>query len=763
MDTNMRSAPLPGVRDGCASSRRSARLAGLAAAIVAAGGVAAAAPTPSRSLPAYVLLAKDKILMKEFSFTNVGHIGVNGAGGTLQWGRKSFFHNGTHTVADVVNRAGENSSLSCLFANALHSPLANIAIRDCGGAPVEWTPQPLIDPLPPDPTCAPGGAGVTVAKGESLTLPPGAYGRVRVLNGATLELAGGAYCFADVKLGRKAKITVAAPVDVTSMGRYVSGPYSRLIAASGSGVGAAEISVGVAGPQVKLSHRAKVFGVFYAPNADMRFGRGGNFTGQFVARRMRSDFADTFTIEVCGNGIVDPGEECDAGEQPTPCCTDDCQFVAPGTPCPDGDVCNGDEICSAFGQCVPGAHLVCNDGNACTADTCVPASGCRYEAVPDGASCSDGAFCNGAELCVGGACADRDDPACDDGDPCTENLCDAAAGACLNPPVAQPSPGCECPNGDADCDNGNVCDGAETCDPSHQFCHPGTPLACGTANPCLEPSCDPGAGCVTTPRPDGTVCDDGDPCSADDRCTGSVCGGFVAGCDDGDPCTADACDAQTGACTHIPIPGCGARTFCSLTQGAYGAPGGIANGGQGWITNNPGVLPAFIGAPGTGQSVTINTQAGLEAFMPTGGTAGPLNPANGDVVLDGPGDVPDPTPSGSGGSGAGVLAGQTLALKLSVALSDLGAKPTGLGDHQLAGSFCTCDGLGGQSGPFSISPCILDNAVTVDNLILLADQALRGVSLAGIDVCLTYSDITSALDALNRGFDECRTVCPCTP
>jgi hypothetical protein len=31
------------------------------------------------------------------------------------------------------------------------------------------------------------------------------------------------------------------------------------------------------------------------------------------------------------------------------------------------------------------------------------------------------------------------------------------------------------------------------------------------------------------------------------------------------------------------------------------------------------------------------------------------------------------------------------------------------------------------------------------------------------DPCLTYSDINSALDALNNGFDECRTVCACTP
>src|SRR5262245_16075036 len=103
--------------------------------------------------------------------------------------------------------------------------------------------------------------------------------------------------------------------------------------------------------------------------------------------------------------------------------------------------------------------------------------------------------------------------------------------------------------------------------------------------------------------------------------SGGTCGGSPLGCNDGDPCTADSCDAQDG-CAHTDIPGCvrsGGGTLCTLTQGAYGSPGGIANGNAGWITNNLGVLPISIGAPGTGSSVTINTKAGLIAFMPTGG------------------------------------------------------------------------------------------------------------------------------------------------
>src|SRR5262249_56102603 len=48
-----------------------------------------------------------------------------------------------------------------------------------------------------------------------------------------------------------------------------------------------------------------------------------------------------------------------------------------GTPCPDGTVCNGDETCSG-GVCTPGTPLVCDDGDACTTDTCAADAGCQF-------------------------------------------------------------------------------------------------------------------------------------------------------------------------------------------------------------------------------------------------------------------------------------------------------------------------------------------------------------------------------------------------
>jgi len=48
--------------------------------------------------------------------------------------------------------------------------------------------------------------------------------------------------------------------------------------------------------------------------------------------------------------------------------------------CDDGTVCNGREVCSN-GTCTAGTPLDCNDGDACTTDTCSPVAGCQHTAI----------------------------------------------------------------------------------------------------------------------------------------------------------------------------------------------------------------------------------------------------------------------------------------------------------------------------------------------------------------------------------------------
>jgi formylglycine-generating enzyme required for sulfatase activity len=67
--------------------------------------------------------------------------------------------------------------------------------------------------------------------------------------------------------------------------------------------------------------------------------------------------------------------------------------------------------------------------------------------------CDDGQFCNGVETCSGGACAGGAPIDCDDGVSCTNDACNEGADTCVHS------------TDHAVCDNGLFCDGAETCDP----------------------------------------------------------------------------------------------------------------------------------------------------------------------------------------------------------------------------------------------------------------------------------------------------------
>ncbi len=270
---------------------------------------------------------------------------------------------------------------------------------------------------------------------------------------------------------------------------------------------------------------------------------------------------------------------------------------APGTPivCDDGDACNGAETCNPrTGECLDGRTLDCNDNNVCTDEHCNPAVGCVHsendrscddeDACTQGDTCrggscqgtpfmqcDDGNACNGAETCdpESGECVDGSTLSCNDGNPCTNDSCSPTLG-CLHTSNTAPcndqnkcTANDVCGNGTCTgtlavlCDDGNACNGAESCNPSTGSCVSGHSPDCDDDNPCTGDTCAAGTGCVhsATTGP----CDDGNTCTVNDVCQNGTCrGDAAAACDDGDPCNGvETCNARTGECDR------GARLACS--------------------------------------------------------------------------------------------------------------------------------------------------------------------------------------------------------
>jgi cysteine-rich repeat protein len=214
----------------------------------------------------------------------------------------------------------------------------------------------------------------------------------------------------------------------------------------------------------------------------------------------------------CGNGVEDPDEACDDGnDDNTDSCLDTCElascgdgYVGPGEGCDDGNTDDDDDCTNtcALASCGDGVLQEpeqCDDGNGLDNDDCLDT--CLL------ASCGDGYVHEGVEEC--------DDANMANDDTCVEGCIAASCGDGFTGP------------GEG-CDDGNMVDDD----------------AC--TNGCALTSCGDGQ------LQQGEQCDDGDLDNTDaclDTCVPASCGdGFVQqgmeGCDDGNDSDNDACTAS---------------------------------------------------------------------------------------------------------------------------------------------------------------------------------------------------------------------------
>jgi hypothetical protein len=150
--------------------------------------------------------------------------------------------------------------------------------------------------------------------------------------------------------------------------------------------------------------------------------------------------------------------ECDATN---PCADAECDEVNDtchstpkdnGTSCDDGLYCTGENDTCLDGDCHWVNPCPTFTGNACTHYVCYEAEPhCVEEPQADGTPCPDSDVCNGNEFCQAGACTFVEPP-CFDSDPCTTDVC-SGAGDCAHNAVADCS-SCADPT---QCDDSNVC------------------------------------------------------------------------------------------------------------------------------------------------------------------------------------------------------------------------------------------------------------------------------------------------------------------
>jgi hypothetical protein len=201
-----------------------------------------------------------------------------------------------------------------------------------------------------------------------------------------------------------------------------------------------------------------------------------------------------------------------------------------------------------------------NGDQACPGD-CIPfgQAGQCTCRCTSNAECNDGNACNGVETCSAGHCVLGTPPDCDDDNPCTIDC--APNSGCIQVPLAD----------DTGCDDGNQCTTGDFCQGG--ACVAGAPRACNDGNDCTADACDPTHGCSHTALATGLACSDGDMCTQADACIrGNCISGSTISCDDSNPCTVDSCDPLTG-CRHDPVTdgiSCAGTSPCSTLDTCQG-------------------------------------------------------------------------------------------------------------------------------------------------------------------------------------------------
>ena len=259
----------------------------LFAALVGLALVTTVAAQPSADPHDYVLFAGTSIKMKEANILN-GHVGVNSFEGRLI-AAHTFTAPSSVVAADEVrfDKEPANSVMQQLYANIVElgpegMPFATPIVADLAEACDFPSPFPGCDEQSP----------VGVDPGITVTLHPGTYGTLRMRGtpaaAGVIELTGGTYVFCDLKLSRNAEIHALAPSTIKVVDRASFGPNTSFAPAAGSGLGADDVQLFVAGSLIKFSRGAFSQANVCVPFGKLRIAADGTHVGMHVADSIKT-------------------------------------------------------------------------------------------------------------------------------------------------------------------------------------------------------------------------------------------------------------------------------------------------------------------------------------------------------------------------------------------------------------------------------------------------------------------------------------------
>lgn len=288
--------------------------------------------------------------------------------------------------------------------------------------------------------------------------------------------------------------------------------------------------------------------------------------------------------------------------------------------CSSGTPSSGDD--AGFFRCA--SDTDCDDGQACTIDSCAVGGMCSFTPVDE--RCGPGESCIVGRGCTAGTPCDSNAD-CEDAIACTIDTC-GVEGMCRHMPVHErctdaaaptcdPVMGCVAGSGctgDGDCDDSISCT-LDTCGADMTCRHMPINARCTAGE-----TCSPTLGCFT-PMPCTTAaeCQDGNFCNGAEVCMpefGCAPAETPRMCDDSDSCTVDSCDSTANMCVFA----------CDTSRTECGCP-----------TPGPTCAGTFMLSPGPTQScglgsvnydfsrVTITNDSGVITVTPVVASFAPLS------------------------------------------------------------------------------------------------------------------------------------------